>query len=88
MRDAAVMRDTRYMWLAWAVELHTLERRSATARRRWGASAIENPVLTCQRLMPLAVALLLVVSSRETAQAQGALQEGGWYVVGGDCPKV
>ena len=25
MRVTAVMRDTRYMWLAWAVELHTLD---------------------------------------------------------------
>ena len=43
---------------------------------------------SAKRLMPLATALLLVVPSRETAQAQEALQRDGRHVVGGDCPKA
>lgn len=43
---------------------------------------------SAKRLMHLAVALLLVVPSRGTAQAQGALQGGGRYVVGGDCRRL
>ena len=38
--------------------------------------------------MPLAAALLLAVQSRETAQAQGALQGNGRHVTGGACPKA
>ena len=42
MRVTAVMRDPRYMWLAWVVGLLTLERTSSTARRRRGASGTER----------------------------------------------
>ena len=49
-------------------------------------SRIQFP--SAKKLMPSAAALLLVVPSRETVQAQGALQEDGRYVVGGDCPKA
>ena len=43
---------------------------------------------SAKRLLPLAAALLLVVPSRGTAQAQGVLQGGGRYVMGEDCPKA
>lgn len=47
-----------------------------------------NRFPSAKRLMPLAAALLLVTPSRETAQAQGALQGDSRYVVGGDCLKA
>ena len=45
-----VMRDTRYMWLAWAVGLPTfacMSSGSINCEGRRGVSAIENPVPKC-----------------------------------------
>ena len=43
---------------------------------------------SAKRLMHLTAALLLVVPTLGIAQAQGALQEDGRYVVDGDCRRL
>ena len=88
MRVTAVMRGPRYMWLAWAVGLLTLERTSFGSVNCEASEQLRIQFPSARRLMPLVAALLLVVPSRRTAQAQEAPQGSGRHVVGVVCPKA